>query len=132
MPPVAASFVACLALLFTFVLTALVGRARGRHGVKAPATTGHPQFERWFRVQQNTIEQLVVFLPALLLFGAFVDSRVGAAIGLAWIAGRAHYAWSYVRDPERRGPGMVVTLLATATLLIGATVAIGMVGVRWM
>ncbi|MEX2648516.1 MAG: MAPEG family protein [Alphaproteobacteria bacterium] len=132
MPPVAASFVACLALLLYFVLSANAVRARARYGVKAPATTGHLEFEKRFRVQQNTLEQIVVFVPALLFFGAFVDSRIGAAIGLVWIAGRAHYAWSYVRDPEKRGPGMVATLLSTAVLLVGALVGIGLVGLRWM
>jgi uncharacterized membrane protein YecN with MAPEG domain len=132
MPPVATSFVACMALLFMFALTVVAARARGRYGVKAPATAGHPEFEKRFRVQQNTLEQIVVFLPSLLLFGTFVDSRIGAAIGLIWIAGRAHYAWSYIRDPEKRGPGMAVTLLATAVLLIGAAVGIARVGIGWL
>ncbi len=132
MPPVAASFVACLALALYFALSANAARARARYGVKAPATTGHPEFEKRFRVQQNTLEQIVVFVPALLLFGAFVDSRLGAAIGLLWIAGRAHYAWSYVRDPEKRGPGMIATLLSSAVLLVGAIAGIVVVGIRWM
>ena len=132
MPPVATSFVACLALLVYFALTALVGRARAKHGIKAPATTGHPEFERWFRVQQNTLEQMVVFLPALMLFGTFVHSKIGAAIGLAWIVGRVLYARAYVRDPETRGPGMMITLMATAALLIGAIIGIARVGARWL
>jgi hypothetical protein len=56
--------VAALALLEYLIIGTLTGQARGRYGVKAPAVTGHPIFERWMRVQQNTIEQLVVFLPA--------------------------------------------------------------------
>ncbi|MEX2648513.1 MAG: MAPEG family protein [Alphaproteobacteria bacterium] len=73
-----------------------------------------------------------MFVPALPLFGTFVNSRIGAAIGVVWIAGRAHYAWSYVRDPEKRGPGMIATLLGSAVLLPGAIVGIVLVGVRWM
>ena len=131
MPPLATSFVACLALVLYFVLSALAARARARYGIKAPATTGHLEFEKRFRVQQNTLEQIVLFLPSLLLFGVFVDSRIGAAIGLVWIVARLHYAWSYYRDPEKRTPGMVATLLTTAILLIGAIVGIVVVGVRW-
>jgi uncharacterized MAPEG superfamily protein len=132
MPPVTTSLVACLAVLLCFAMTALVGRARGRHGIKAPATTGHPEFERWYRVHQNTVEQLVVFLPSLMFFGTFVDSKIGAAIGLVWIVGRVHYARSYLRDPEKRGLGMVLTLLPTAVLLIGSIVGIVAVGARWV
>jgi uncharacterized membrane protein YecN with MAPEG domain len=132
MPPLATSLVACLALLTCFVMTALVGRARGKYGVDAPATTGHPMFERWFRVHQNTVEQIVVFLPSLMLFGIFVSSRVGAAVGLVWIAGRVLYAWSYTKDPAKRHPGMGLTLGSTAVLLIGAIVGIVMTGARWM
>ena len=75
------AFVALLALIEYVIISILTGRARGQYGVKAPATTGHPIFERWYRVQQNTVEQLVIFLPALFLFASYVSPRWGGVLG---------------------------------------------------
>ena len=89
-----------VASLVFYVSTILqVGAARGRHGVAAPAMTGHPEFERLVRVQANTIEGLVVYLPCLWLFSAYVDARLGAGLGVVWIVGRLIYARAYARDP---------------------------------
>jgi uncharacterized membrane protein YecN with MAPEG domain len=115
------TFVAGLALIEYFVISMQCGRARGRLGVPAPATTGHPEFERYLRVQYNTIEQLVIFLPALFAFGHFVSPVWAAAFGVVFIAGRALYARGYVQDPAKRGPGFGLTLLANTVLLLGAT-----------
>ena len=115
------TFVAGLALIEYLVITLECGRARGRLGVPAPATTGNPEFERYLRVQYNTIEQLVIFLPALFAFGHFVSSGGAAALGGVFIVGRALYARGYVRDPAKRGPGFGLTLLANSALLLGAT-----------
>ena len=98
------------------------GRMRARHHVMAPATTGHPAFERALRIQQNTLEQLVAFLPALWLFSILVNPMIGAALGLVWIVGRVIYAVSYARDPEKRGPGFGIAALALIVLLVGALV----------
>ena len=98
------------------------GRMRQRHGIKAPATAGHPAFERAFRIQQNTLEQLVVFLPALWLFSALVNPLVGAALGALWVVGRVIYAISYARDPDKRGPGFGIAGFAMIVLLVGALV----------
>ncbi len=95
-----------------------VGSMRGKHGVKAPATTGHPEFERMFRVQQNTMEQLVVFIPALWIYGYLVNWFWGAAIGLVFIVGRFIYRASYVKDPDSRGIGFTLTFLPTAVMLV--------------
>lgn len=99
-----------------------VGSMRGKHGVKAPATTGHPEFERMFRVQQNTMEQLVVFIPTLWIYGYLVNWFWGAAIGLVYIVGRFIYRASYVRDPDSRGLGFALTFLPTAVMLVWALV----------
>jgi uncharacterized membrane protein YecN with MAPEG domain len=115
------TFVAGLALVEYFVITLQCGRARGRLGVPAPATTGHPEFERYLRVQYNTIEQLVIFLPALFAFGHFVHAGWAAGLGGVFIVGRALYARGYVQDPANRGPGFGLTLLANSVLLLGAT-----------
>jgi uncharacterized MAPEG superfamily protein len=111
--------VSLLALIEYMVIAGLVGSARGKYGVKAPATTGNEVFERYFRVQQNTLEQLVVFLPALWLFGNYVSAGVGAIIGLGFIIGRAIYLRGYVADPEKRGLGFAITAACNAILVLG-------------
>lgn len=120
MEPVA--IVCVIALLQYVYLSIMVGKARGAHGVKAPATTGHPVFERHFRVQQNTAEQLLVFIPSLWMFGYYLNAMAAAALGLVFVAGRALYAFSYVNDPARRGAGFAIGMLATLFLLIGSLV----------
>ena len=95
---------------------------RGKHGVKAPAVTGHPDFERMFRVQQNTMEQLVAFIPALWIYAYLVNPFWGAAIGLVFIVGRFIYRASYVKDPDSRGLGFTLTFLPTAVMLVWALI----------
>ena len=114
--------VAVLALLQFAVFGALVGRARVKFGVQAPATTGHEVFERYYRVQYNTMEQLVVFLPALFLSAAygFGADEVSAALGAVYLVGRQLYLHSYVRDPKSRGVGFLLTFLPGALLLLNA------------
>ena len=120
------AIVAALALLEYAVFGLQVGQARGRYGVKAPATTGHELFDRHYRVQQNTTEQLLMFLPSLYLFAAYVSAPVAALLGLAFIVGRALYARGYVADPEKRGTGFLIGFVATLLLLLG-----GLGGALW-
>jgi glutathione S-transferase len=95
----------------------MVGRARGKFGVKAPATSGHEGFERVFRVQMNTQEAALMFLPALWVAAAFGIPSVSAWIGAAWLVGRAWYAWAYARGGNR-GPGFLIGMLALLALLV--------------
>ena len=126
------ALVTLLSLALFFWMGADVARARIRFGVPAPAVTGHPEFERHFRVQANTLEGLVLFLPALWVFALTIDGlrgsvlgdKIGAALGLVWIVGRVIYMRSYVRDPASRGLGFGVQALATVLLLMGGLVAI--------
>lgn len=112
--------VTLLALMTYLVMGGNVGRARAKYGIKAPAVTGNEMFERAYRVQMNTLEQLAFFLPALWLC-AILASDVGAAVGgLAWVAGRVTYMVSYQRDPSTRGPGALITMLAQVGLFLGA------------
>lgn len=119
------AIVAGLALLEYWVFLWQCGQARGRFGVPAPATTGHPLYERYYRVQMNTLEQLVLFLPGMVGFAHFVSESGAIALGLLFIVGRALYARAYVHDPARRGPGFFLTFLANLGLvggtLVGAT-----------
>ena len=114
------AFVATLAVIEYMVLMVLTGRARGTYGVQPPATTGHPIFERHYRVQQNTVEQLVIFLPSLLLSAHFFSPRLAALLGLVFIVGRAMYARGYVADPAQRGTGFAVSFAANVLLALTA------------
>lgn len=111
--------VAGLAILLYLGTALFAGSRRHKYGVKSPAVTGHPIFERALRVQNNTLEQIVPFLPALWLYSSMVDARSGAAFGLVWVIGRLLYWVSYMRDPDKRGPGFGVSFLALLVLLIG-------------
>lgn len=97
-----------------------VGRARGKYKVKAPATTGDPAFERAFRVQMNTLESVVAFLPVLWLFAAFVSGLWSAVLGAVWLAARVWYAIAYQQDAARRGPAFGLAFLVFAVLAFGA------------
>jgi glutathione S-transferase len=102
MVPTFPALVTALALLVYAVVFMVTARARARYGIQAPAVTGAPEFERAFRIQQNTLEQLIWFLPALWLFAFYVSPGWAGILGLVWIGGRIHYALSYYRDPEAR------------------------------
>jgi glutathione S-transferase len=108
-----------LALLQFVFFGYAVGRARGRYGVKAPAVTGNEQFERYFRVQMNTLEQLVPFIAAIWLFAQFVDPRWAAALGGVYLIGRSLYFLSYVRNPASRTAGFALSMLPTLVMLAG-------------
>lgn len=116
------AIVAALALVELTWFGILTGQARAKYGVKAPAVTGNPVFERYFRVQQNTIEQIVPFLPALFLFAQYVSASIAAALGVIWLIGRFVYLRAYVADPERRGIGFGLTAAPTAVLILGALI----------
>ena len=116
------ALVILLALAEFVALAILVGRARGKYGAKAPATTGHEVFERWFRVHYNTMELLVVFVPSIWLFGIYVNPQLGAALGAVYLVGRVMYVRSYVRDPAARGAGFGLSMLPTLVLLVGAAI----------
>jgi glutathione S-transferase len=118
------AIVTCLAILFYFFTAVKVGKARGTFGVKAPATAGHPEFERMFRVQMNTLEWMPIFLPALWLFAIYISDPIAAGIGLVWIVGRALYLTGYAQAAEKRGTGFGIQALAAFALLLGALGAI--------
>ena len=113
-----------LAILFYFVTSARVARARIRYGVKLPAITGNADFERVFRVQMNTLEWLPIFLPSLWLFAIYIRDGVAASIGAVWIIGRIVYMIGYTQSVPRRSPGFFIQALATFVLLLGALGAV--------
>ena len=116
--------VAILAVIQFIAFGALTGRARARAGLKAPAVTGDEGFERMYRVQMNTLEVMVVFLPALFLAARYWSPVFVAATGAVYLVGRLLYWRAYVADPARRGPGVALSMLPTLVLAIAALVGI--------
>ena len=107
------------ALIVYFGLGLLVGAARYKYQVLPPQTTGNEDFERVYRAHQNTLEQIVIFLPSLWLFSVFVNPNLGAILGAIWIIGRIAYAWGYSIQAEKRAAGFAISSLATLVLIFG-------------
>lgn len=118
------ALITCLAILFYFFTSVQVAQARTAYGVKAPAISGHPDFERVFRVQMNTLEWMPIFLPSLWLFAIYIGDGSAAALGLIWIIGRILYMIGYSRAAGKRGPGFGIQATACIALWLGALGAI--------
>jgi glutathione S-transferase len=114
------AIVTLLAVGFYFFTGLAVARARAKFGVKAPATAGHPDFERVFRVQMNTLEWMPLFLPSLWIFALYVNDLAAAAAGIVWILGRILYYRGYTVAAEKRQAGFAIQTLATVILFAGA------------
>ena len=113
-----------LALIEYIVMAALVGRARAKYGIHAPAMTGHPDFERANRVHVNTLENLMIFIPAVWIFATYVDSRWAAALGALFVVARALYAVGYLRAAEQRSIGAGITGIVNMVLVVGGLVGL--------
>ena len=111
------SLVTLLLVIQYLIFTMMVGAARSKSGIKAPAVTGDEQFERAYRVQMNTLEQLVMTLPALWLSGLYFEPFVAALLGLTFFLGRVLYRMGYMKNPETRGAGFGIGLLGTVGLI---------------
>jgi MAPEG family. len=114
------ALVTLLTIVLLFGTAFAVGRARERHGIQAPATSGHPAFERAFRVQMNTLENTVLFLPTLWLAAHYGFAAWAGVAGLVWLAGRSWYALAYLREAGKRGGGFVLGMLGWAATLVMA------------
>lgn len=119
------ALVTLLAVLLMFGTAFAVGRARGRYQVHAPATSGHPAFERAFRVQMNTLEAALLFLPTLWLAAHYGFAFWAGIAGLVWLAARAWYALAYLQEAARRGGGFVLGMAAWAATLLMALIGLG-------
>ena len=123
MPNLTAS-VTLLSALFCLSTSLMVARARFKFNIKAPATSGHPEFERAFRVQMNTLEWMPIFLPSLWLAAFYVSDLAAAALGLLWLMGRIIYAREYLIAAERRAMGFGLQASAASLLWIAALVGL--------
>jgi len=118
------ALVTCLAVLMYFLFSFRVGKARRTYGVKAPAISGNPDFERVSRVHMNTLEWMPIFLPALWLFAIYISDAIAAALGVIWIVGRVLYMTGYAKAANKRGSGFAIQGGAALILWLGATGAI--------
>ena len=110
-------------LLYSYTVL-LVVQARGRTGIKAPATTGDPEFERAFRVQMNTLEWMPIVLPSMWLFAFYVGDAWAAAGGVVWIFGRFLYIQGYLQAANKRGTGFGIQAVAAGVLWSGALIGV--------
>jgi glutathione S-transferase len=120
------ALVTALAMILFAVTIRMVGVARGRYKIAPPATTGHPDFDRYYRVQMNTLEQLVFFLPSLWLFAVFLSPLWAALLGLIWLIGRVLFARGYYAATSKRVLGFIITIASSSVLLLGGIVGIVM------
>ncbi|MBD8879416.1 MULTISPECIES: MAPEG family protein [Rhodanobacter] len=114
------ALVVLLAVLLQFGTMFAVGRARGKYGIKAPAISGHPDFERAYRVQMNTLEAVLLFLPTLWVAVHYGYGGWAGVAGLVWIVGRVWYALAYLQDAARRGGGFALGMVGWAATLLMA------------
>jgi uncharacterized membrane protein YecN with MAPEG domain len=113
-----AAIITVLALLFYIFTLGRTGYMRAKHKIMAPAVIGHPAFECAYRIQMNTVESLVAFLPLLWISALFFDAYIAGIIGIIWLIGRIVYWIGYTANPTKRGPGAAITMLAVIALLI--------------
>lgn len=113
-----------IALLEFFIFGLAVGRARAKFGVAAPATTGNVDFERVFRVQMNTLEQLAIMLPAMLIYAHYINPRWAAGLGLVFVIGRIFYFIGYSKEAKKRSIGFLISTVPVLILLVGSLIAL--------
>ena len=119
-------FMIMLALLEYVAMAALVGRAREKFGILAPTMTGHPEFERVIRVHLNTLENLIIFVPAVWIFASYVSVLWAAILGVVFVVARAVYAIGYLRAAEKRSIGAAVTGLVDLVLVVGGLIGLAL------
>ena len=112
-----AALITLLNVLLIALASYFVGRARGKHGIKAPATSGHPDFDRAFRAHMNTIEQTAMFLPSLWVATLYGDARIAAWLGYAWLLARLWFLFGYLAEAGKRSPGFTIAALCNLALL---------------
>ena len=110
--------IAALAVYFWTFMNA--GKARMQHKVLAPSMDGPPEFLRALRVQTNTLEQIIFFLPFLWLAAIWFSDRAAGIAGAVWVVGRFMYALAYYQDAAKRAPGFMIATLASLALLLMA------------
>jgi glutathione S-transferase len=122
-----ATLMVMLTLLQYSYFVGRAGHMRAKHGIKAPATTGHEMYERAYRVQQNTLEELIIFVPAVFTYALYSNAFWVIVPGAIFFIGRGWYSMAYMKNPVKRGPGFGLTLLANVWLIVGTLIGLGRV-----
>ncbi len=118
------SLITGLTLILLLGVSFNVGKARSKYKIDAPATTGHPKFDLAFRAQMNTVENAIVFIPALWLFSYYVSTTWGSILGALWLIGRIWYAVAYCKEAKKREGGFGLSFLALVILTFGSLIEI--------
>ena len=107
-----------LAIVQFIAFALFVASARGRYGVAAPAISGHEIFERYHRVQMNTLELLIGLIPGVWIASTYCNLYFVAAMVAAYLVGRSLYFRAYIRDPKSRRLGFAASFLPIVALLL--------------
>jgi len=107
-----------------FWTSIIVGKARVKYEIKAPATSGHEMFDRAYRIQMNTLESAMLLLPSMWMYASLIGDLGAGVSGAIWVAGRVWYALAYQQDPAKRGPGFGISFLAIAGMWAGSLWAV--------
>ncbi len=118
------SLITLLAAVLVIWANLAMGRARHKYGVKPPAMTGHPAFERASRAQANTLENVVPFLIGLWLCALLFSPFAAAILGFVWLVARVIFSVAYYNESSLRSPLFGVSILATFLLLIGGFIGV--------
>lgn len=125
MQPYAYTILGTLAALAVYIWAMIgVGKARGEFKIAAPATTGHPDFERAFRAHQNTLEQLAVFLPLVWIVAVLFGDMWGGIYAAVWVVGRVLYVIGYKAGADKRSTGFTIATLASLAALVASAVSV--------
>ena len=114
-----------IALLQYIFFTGRTGFSRGKFEINAPKTVGDETWERIYRVQQNTMEQLVIFIPGMIIFSTYVSQTWVLLPGILFVIGRQIYSQMYINNPDKRAPGMVLSFFSNIALVLGGLIGLG-------
>ena len=118
------SLATLIVVALMFWTSIIVGKARVKYEIKAPATSGHELFDRAYRVQMNTLESAMLLLPSMWMYASLIGDLGAGVSGAIWVAGRVWYALAYQQDPAKRGPGFGISFLAIAGMWAGSLWAV--------
>ena len=118
------SLATLIVVALMFWTSIIVGKARVKYEIKAPATSGHEMFDRAYRIQMNTLESAMLLLPSMWMYASLIGDLGAGVSGAIWVAGRVWYALAYQQDPAKRGPGFGISFLAIAGMWVGSLWAV--------
>jgi glutathione S-transferase len=114
------ALVMVLALIVIAWIVLRVGAARIKFNLLD--TEDPPEILRLTRAAANTVEQAVIFVPALWLFASAWGDMLAAVIGVLWPIGRLIYGRDTAAAESKPELGFVITFIASALLLLGGLI----------